>query len=197
MQLKIKLAPPLPHVRPLYPVVDRHVLSDELPQAIAQRALRRRPRRRQLRDRTDDALRLLDGGADVDGRNHNDCTALFITCGEGHVDVATLLLNRGADVERAVRGFTPLFIACETGHYDVVQLCLDRGADVDRQEEAHGETPFWCACGMGHVAAATLCLDAGANLDHQRGWDGATPLQQFFYLSLPQLVGILSTLFLL
>ena len=35
----------LPHVRPVHPVLDRHVLPDELPQDPAQRPLRRRARR--------------------------------------------------------------------------------------------------------------------------------------------------------
>ena len=51
----------LPHVRPVRAVVDRHVLPDELPQAAAQRPLRRRARQRQLRGRARHALRLGQG----------------------------------------------------------------------------------------------------------------------------------------
>jgi hypothetical protein len=51
----------LPHVRPVHPVVDRHVLPDELPQAAAQRPVRRRARQRQLRGRARHALRLGQG----------------------------------------------------------------------------------------------------------------------------------------
>ena len=51
----------LPHVRPVHPVLDRHVVPDELPQAAAQRSLRRRARQRQLRGRAGHALRLGQG----------------------------------------------------------------------------------------------------------------------------------------
>ena len=51
----------LPHVRPVRAVVDRHVVPDELPQAAAQRPLRRRARQRQLRGRARHALRLGQG----------------------------------------------------------------------------------------------------------------------------------------
>src|SRR5690606_18516558 len=46
----------LPHVRELHSVAYRHVVPDELPQAVAQRAMRRGPARRYLRSDAGHAL---------------------------------------------------------------------------------------------------------------------------------------------
>ena len=52
-------------------------------------------------------------------------------CLKGHLDVAELLLDRGADVGQAnTYGVTALMAACQDGHRDVAALLLDRGADV-------------------------------------------------------------------
>ena len=60
-------------------------------------------------------------------------TPLLIACSKGHVDAARLLLDKGAEVDRAAEdGQTPLFIACQKGHVDVARLLLDKGAEVDR-----------------------------------------------------------------
>ena len=72
---------------------------------------------------------------------------LWIACQNGHVDVARLLLDKGADVNRANKnGWTPLSIACSKGHVDAVRLLLDKkGAEVDRAGE-DDKTPLWIAC---------------------------------------------------
>ena len=100
---------------------------------------------------------------------------LFIACWEGHVDAARLLLEKGAEVDRAnKKGATPLYAACFKGHVDVAQLLLDKGAEVDRAKEG-GWTPLLVACGKGHVAVALLCLERGAEVDRALE-DGKTPL---------------------
>ena len=59
-------------------------------------------------------------------------TPLFIACQQGHVDVATLLLDKGAEVDKANKnGATPLYIACNKGHVDAAQLLREKGAKAD------------------------------------------------------------------
>ena len=82
----------------------------------------------------------------------------------GHVDAARLLLDKGAEVDRAEKdGRTPLYIACKKGHVNAAQLLLDRGAEVDRV--VNGLTPLFAACERGRVDAARLLLDKGAEVD--------------------------------
>ena len=48
---------------------------------------------------------------------------LIIACEKGHVDAARLLLDKGAEVDRATKkGTTPLAIAEERGHSSIVAL---------------------------------------------------------------------------
>ena len=100
------------------------------------------------------------------------CTS---ACENGHVDVARLLLDNGAEVNRAKKdGATPLYIACEKGHVDAARLLLDKGADMNRAKE-NGVTPLFIACFNNHVDVARLLLEQGADVDRAKE-DGATPL---------------------
>jgi len=69
----------------------------------------------------------LDRGADVNQADKNGWTPLFGACLEGHVDVARLLLDNGAEVVARRLGaskgrYTPLHMARSQGHAAVVAL---------------------------------------------------------------------------
>ena len=60
-------------------------------------------------------------------------TPLYVACQNCHVDAVWLLLDNGAEVDRANEGGgTPLYVACQNGHVDAVRLLLDNGAEVDQ-----------------------------------------------------------------
>ena len=99
---------------------------------------------------------------------------LFLACENGHAEVAQLLLNHEAEIERAREdGWTPLLVACEKGHVDAARVLLEMGAEVDRAEK-DGFTPLYFACYHGHVDAVRLLLDNGAKVDRATNW--GTPL---------------------
>ena len=76
----------------------------------------------------------------------------------GQVDAARLLVDKGAEVDRAVKGATPLMVACQQGHVDVARLLLDRGAAVDRADEG-GWTPLSAAKSHGHASIVALLAE--------------------------------------
>ena len=97
---------------------------------------------------------------------------------EGHVDAARLVLDQGAEVDRAEEdGRTPLHIACHQGHLDAAQLLLERGAKkVDQADPLdYGRTLLYMACENNHVDAARILLDKGAEVDRADMHD-RTPL---------------------
>ena len=92
--------------------------------------------------------------ADEHGR-----TQLYNACGNGQVDAARRLLDRGAEVDRATKkGATPLHIACTKGHVDVARLLLDKGAEVDKAEEGRW-TPLDAAKHFHQDAVVALLED--------------------------------------
>ena len=100
---------------------------------------------------------------DVDRRGRDGATPLCEACWSGHVDVARLLLEHGADVHGGDYRYTPLLLACRNGRADAAALLFDRGADNRASPE--GLTPLYRACQYGHTKAALLCLDRGADVD--------------------------------
>ena len=66
---------------------------------------------------------------------------LYDACEKGKVALARVLLDNGAEVDRACEdGRTPLYIACQEGHVDVARLLLERGAVVDSSALCEGDT---------------------------------------------------------
>ena len=83
-----------------------------------------------------------------------------------HVEVARLLLDRGAAIdEKDSGGGTPLHAACAQNSIELATLLLDRGAAIDTKNR-WGDTPLRVALLNKHVKLATLLRDrSGAALD--------------------------------
>jgi ankyrin repeat protein len=77
----------------------------------------------------------------------------------GHVDVARLLIEYGADVaEKDSKGSTPLQQAIRNGHEAVAQLLLAKGADFD-PEVPEGSTLLHVAASNGNELEMRLLLE--------------------------------------
>ncbi|XP_026123920.1 ankyrin-2b isoform X37 [Carassius auratus] len=102
-------------------------------------------------------------------------TPLHIAAHYGNVNVATLLLNRGAAVDFTARnGITPLHVASKRGNTNMVHLLLDRGSQIDAKTR-DGLTPLHCAARSGHDTAVELLLERGAPM-LARTKNGLSPL---------------------
>jgi ankyrin repeat protein len=72
----------------------------------------------------------------------NDMTALMLATAEGHLEVAKLLLEYGADVNTQNRnGWTALMLATRDGRPEIVTMLLEHGADMNIQYK-DGRTAF-------------------------------------------------------
>ena len=82
----------------------------------------------------------------------------------GHVDLARLLIEYGADAAAQSKdGTTPLHLASEGGHVDLDRLLIEHGADVAAQSKA-GMTPLHLASKEGHVDLVRLLIKHGADV---------------------------------
>lgn len=114
----------------------------------------------------------LDAGADpnraeeVDGRQGElQRSPLGAAARGGHLEVARLLLSRGAEVDVTPRGdATPLMIAARHRHRELVALLLEHGADADRVVPGDG-TPLIAAARSGDREIGRMLLAAGADPD--------------------------------
>ena len=61
--------------------------------------------------------------------NSSLATPLHLACGNGHLEVARLLLDCGVDTTAVNNGgYTPLHYACEFRHHEVAELLRQHGA---------------------------------------------------------------------
>ncbi|XP_035389738.1 ankyrin-3 isoform X7 [Electrophorus electricus] len=111
-----------------------------------------------------------DHNADVESKlmvnrtTESGFTPLHIAAHYGNINVATLLLNRGAAVDfRARNDITPLHVASKRGNRNMVKLLLDRGARIDARTK-DGLTPLHCGARSGHEQVVEMLLDRGAQI---------------------------------
>nr|XP_057934084.1 ankyrin-3-like isoform X1 [Doryrhamphus excisus] len=109
-----------------------------------------------------------DHNADVESKmmvnrtTESGFTPLHIAAHYGNINVATLLLNRGAAVDfKARNDITPLHVASKRGNGNMVRLLLERGAKIDARTK-DGLTPLHCGARSGHEQVVEMLLNRGA-----------------------------------
>lgn len=111
-------------------------------------------------DNIEVAQHLVDAGADVNARDGEGASALYLAAVEGHDAVVRLLLDHGADVNLPdASGLTPLHAAADGARL------LEVVAEGEEQGYSYVE----------NTAIVTMLLDAGA-LVNARDAEGRTPL---------------------
>lgn len=129
-------------------------------------------------NRLDVAKLLLDRGACIDTLDIYTWSSLMHACHEGHDQMVSLLLQRGADP--SIRsyfdwndGHTSMMIAARRGHTDVVRTLLRESSRCHESKRQcvgvddvndDGQTALFMACLHGHEhTARLLLLEGGAD----------------------------------
>ncbi|XP_077114952.1 ankyrin-3 isoform X39 [Ranitomeya variabilis] len=109
-----------------------------------------------------------DHNADVESKvmvnrtTESGFTPLHIAAHYGNINVATLLISRGAAVDFTARNdITPLHVASKRGNGNMVKLLLDRGSKIDAKTR-DGLTPLHCGARSGHDQVVEMLLERGA-----------------------------------
>jgi ankyrin repeat protein len=116
-------------------------------------------------DDADVAAALIDGGADLEVPNGSIGTPLDNAIGYGCWNVARLLLERGARVDK-------LWHAAALGMLDRVEELLAQGRSTTEEISQ----AFWHACAGGQRRAAERLLAQGADLNWEPDYAKGTPL---------------------
>ena len=113
--------------------------------------------------------RFLDAGMAPDATNAEGKTALMAAAEGGRLQVAQLLVAKGADVNARDRKFsgTPLIWGALGGSSGVVKLLLEHGADPAAREGKSGMTALQTAAGRGELQSVQLLLDRGADVNEK------------------------------
>lgn len=100
-------------------------------------------------------------GQGINDREYHWDTPLHISARKGYIDIATLLIELGADIEAMDElSTTPLMAACIVRDMEMVELLVERGADVNH---GSGErTPLSIAIRNKHDEIADFLRQNGA-----------------------------------
>ncbi|KAJ3045658.1 hypothetical protein HDV00_007784 [Rhizophlyctis rosea] len=91
-------------------------------------------------------------------------TPLSHAAGSGSIGVASLLIEKGANVNLIdTAGKSPLHWAADNGHADICMLLLDHGANVD-SATPNGSTPLHVATLKGHLPIVKILISNGASV---------------------------------
>ncbi|KAJ9602285.1 hypothetical protein H2200_013140 [Cladophialophora chaetospira] len=81
---------------------------------------------------------LLRHGANIHGKDYNDCTPLHLAASRGHIRVLRLLLQENASLEdRGPDEKTALRLSCDNGHLDAAEVLLAHGAKVNARDKSN------------------------------------------------------------
>lgn len=116
-----------------------------------------------------DAVRRLLKTVDVNARDDDGYSALFVAAEEGLVDLTAWLVRHGAQLEaHDSEGRTPVYAAAVAGQADVVDyLVRQAGANAD-VANATGRHVFWAVAALELNEVARVLLDANAATGNKR-----------------------------
>jgi hypothetical protein len=68
----------------------------------------------------------------IDRPDKHGWTPLHVACWEGYTDIATLLCDKGADLNvRTMHTNTPYWCACNKNRSEIIKMLSKRGADIE------------------------------------------------------------------
>jgi uncharacterized protein len=138
-----------------------------------------------------EAVRLIEGGADVNAADSLGTTPLMWAARYGDVVVVERLIEAGAKpAAENVFGVTPMSEAALIGSEAVIRELLAAGVDPD-SPNPEGETALMLVVRTGQVEAAEVLIDAGADVNAKERWAGQTALMWAGAQLQPQMVKLL------
>ena len=117
-----------------------------------------------IKDQVKAAKLLISCGADVNAKDANGETALYLATERGCEKIVELLLKCGARVDTVTKRdlMTPLHVGAVFGELKIVELLLNFGASIDSTDK-HGLTPLHIATLKGRTEIVIALLEYGSD----------------------------------
>ncbi len=124
--------------------------------------------------------KLLEKGVDVNAKDFQGETALMVAALKGHLDIAKLLVENGADIHARPdfnnnQGQTALMMASKNGYIDIVKMLVEKGSDVNSIVKHTGYSALIMASEKGKKDVVSLLIEKGADINAKTK-EGSTPL---------------------
>lgn len=110
------------------------------------------------------------------GADPNRALALLTATGQNYSDMTRLLIGKGVDINYQINGLhkAALIEAATKGFVEMATILLDSGAEINIKFQ--GATPLHCASREGHLNVVKLLIYNGAKINITDGFLGNTPL---------------------
>ncbi|CAJ1947980.1 unnamed protein product [Sphenostylis stenocarpa] len=110
--------------------------------------------------------KLLENGADLNGRDQHGWTALHRASLKGRIDAVKVLVEREVEVDaKDEDGYTALHCAAEAGHADVTEFLVKKGADVEART-GRGLSALQIAESLHYVGITRVLVNGGASREN-------------------------------
>jgi ankyrin repeat protein len=106
---------------------------------------------------------------DLEEISNYNYTPLMVAASNDQLEITLLLIEAGADVDKAASIFTPLIIACHRGNEAIIAALLAAGASVSRRVSLHhgGQSSLPVERVLNnHKRVVSMLLRAGSPLPH-------------------------------
>jgi len=119
---------------------------------------------------------LLEIGADVDAKDHEERTPLYLATACGQDKAVEILLKHGANIDgpNFEAGVTALFGAVEYDRIKSAKILIKYGANVNFKASTFPENPLHRSVALSHVKMAKILLGNGAKVNERDSDSGIT-----------------------
>ena len=123
---------------------------------------------------------VVERGGELEAKDEEGETPLFIACGAGSVGVVRMLVEGGGELGKDSAGQGVLFPACQSGDVGVVRYLLGLGVLNVEEEDRWGQSVLHVACWCGHLDVVKVLVEEwGVDVDKVDGL-GRTPLSEAY-----------------